>query len=174
MDTFFLRQIMLSKLEEFKMYHHLYTEKTNNQIEFIKEYLDEDHKKDFYDFQLARPDLELMSHDMINEINLRTKMLHGFYQHSMDNYDELHRNGSPLSLTHNGVQVRRMRLPHGTIILSIGYNPVDKVLDVEYKNQKVYRYKGVPKAVAKLIGDEHTGEMINKIVKGKYEFDLIS
>ena len=172
MDTYYLRQQMLAKLEEFKLYQELYEENTKPQLAFIRENLEVEHRKDLEEFIIERPDLKQWSDDMIQEINVRTKMLHGFYQHAMEDFKEKN-NLSTESLvhTHKNVTVKRHRLPHGSVVISIGYNVSARALDVEYKGGKMYRYYDVPQAVANAISDENAGSSINKMVKGKYKFE---
>jgi len=172
MDTFFLRQQMLAKLEEFKLYQELYEENTKPQLVFIRENLDGEHRKDLEQFIVERPDLKQWSEDMIQEINVRTRMLHGFYQHAMEDFKEKNTMSSE-SLVHTkaGVTVKRHGLSHGSVVTSMGYNSAARVLDVEYKGGKIYRYYNVPQAVANAISDENAGTSINKMVKGKYRFE---
>ena len=50
MDTYYLRQQMLAKLEEFKLYQELYEENTKPQLAFIRENLEVEHRKDLEEF----------------------------------------------------------------------------------------------------------------------------
>lgn len=163
---------MLARLEEFKLYHRLYEENIQPQLSFMREHLEPEHRKDLEQFLIERPDLKQWGEDMIQEINVRTRMLHGFYQHAMEDFKEKSGKESTEHLvkTNQGITVRRHPLPHGSVVTSLGYNPSDRVLDVEYKGGKIYRYYDVPKAVAKAISEDNAGSSINTMVKGKYSF----
>lgn len=172
MDTYYLRQQMLARLEEFKLYHKLYEENIQTQLTFMRENLEPVHRKDLEQFLIERPDLNQWSTDMIQEINVRTRMLHGFYQHAVEDFKENagknHSEG--LVHTYEGVTVQRHVLSHGSVVLSMGYNTRERVLDVEYRGGKLYRYFNVPKAVANAISEDNAGSSINKMIKGKYAF----
>jgi len=74
-------------------------------------------------------------------------MLQGYYQQASENYlnEEKERN---LVITHDGIPVIRHVLPHGSVVVSWGYNSEHKVLGVEYNSRKVYRYFDVPASAA--------------------------
>lgn len=169
MEIAFIRQMMLAKLEEFLHFNRVYQESTANQLEFLRSHLHAPMKREYEQFILERPDLEQWAEDMIQEINVRTQMLQGYYQHALENYidEEKDRN---LVITYEGVPVIRHVLPHGTVVISWGYNPDHQVLDVEYNSRKVYRYFDVPASVAAAIKDDKAGSSVNRLVKGKYRY----
>lgn len=173
MDTQFLRQTMLAKLEEFKAFHSLYEDNIKRNLSFIENNLDQEHKEDFHAFMVEKADLEQWADDMIKEIKVDTKILGGFYQHAHENYKEQKDAHPAMIISHKGIMVERELLPRGSVVRSIGYNPLARVLDVEYNNGTVYRYSQVPKAVFHALSQDHPGTSINDKIKGKYKYELI-
>lgn len=56
-------------------------------------------------------------------------------------------------------------------IKSIGYFPIRKKLEIEFKNDTIYRYKGVPKSVYKqMMNSESKGKFLNSNIKYQYPY----
>lgn len=54
-------------------------------------------------------------------------------------------------------------------IKSVGYDPEEKILEVEFKNGGVFAYEGVPaKAVAELHASESIGKYLHSNIKPNY------
>jgi hypothetical protein len=55
-------------------------------------------------------------------------------------------------------------------VLSLGYDKVTNVLEVEFQGGKIYRYVEVPQEVyASLMNAESIGRFVNREIKGIYE-----
>jgi len=173
MDAHFLRQMMIAKIEEFRMYHQQYESLVKPRLDFIELHLEASEKSDFKQFIIERPDMEQWSEDIIHEINHRTEMLQSYYAHALESYKKEGELGKGMLITHDGITVQRMHLLHGTVVLSIGYNSEAKVLDVEFSNHKVYRYFEVPEQILEHINKDKAGSGLNRLVKGKFRTECI-
>lgn len=59
-------------------------------------------------------------------------------------------------------------------ILSIGYSPIDSVLEVEFVNGAVYRYYRVPRSVAVgMLGAASAGGFFAERVRGRYTYQRV-
>jgi hypothetical protein len=173
MDAHFLRQMMIAKLKEFSMYHQEYENLVQPRLNFIDENLEPAEKSEFKQFMIERPDLEQWSSDMIHEINHRTETLQSYYQHAFELHRKKGEQGNGMLITHNEITVQRQHLPHGSVILSLGYNSDAGVLDVEFSNHKVYRYFDVPMELLKSIDKDKAGSALNRLIKGKFKTECI-
>lgn len=62
-----------------------------------------------------------------------------------------------------------------SMIQSVGYDPIQEVLEVEFNNDAVYQYTGVPYAVhANLVGAKSVGRFFLANVKGSYDYEKVS
>lgn len=62
--------------------------------------------------------------------------------------------------------VRRRHLVQSSMLLSVGYDPADKVLEIEFKNGQVYRYFDVqPELFAELMNAESIGQFFVSKIK---------
>lgn len=60
---------------------------------------------------------------------------------------------------------------HSSNIKSIGYSPIRKKLEVEFKSGDVYRYKSVPRNTYKhMMSSESKGRFLNEHIKYKYPY----
>lgn len=60
-------------------------------------------------------------------------------------------------------------------IVSIGYDEKSKILEVEFKEGRVYQYNGVPKeAFEKLMASSSHGTFLSKFIKDKYPHHRLS
>lgn len=56
-------------------------------------------------------------------------------------------------------------------IKSVGYSPIRRKLEVEFKSGDVYRYKGVPNSVYKnFMSSDSKGKYLNKDIKYNYPY----
>jgi hypothetical protein len=61
-----------------------------------------------------------------------------------------------------------------TSIASMGYDPRDRVLEVEFINGGVYEYLGVsPEEYRALLAAPSRGAYLNRVIKRKYEYRKI-
>jgi len=57
---------------------------------------------------------------------------------------------------------------------SVGYNEESQTLEIEFKNKRVYQYKGVPKAIyISLMNVTSHGKYFHKFVKDKFPTTMI-
>ncbi len=63
------------------------------------------------------------------------------------------------------------RVPvESTSIASVGYDPDEYVLEIEFQNGKVYRYREVPAAAHRLLLlAESKGDFVNRVIKPRFE-----
>ena len=60
-------------------------------------------------------------------------------------------------------------------VASVGYDPEQQHLEVEFKNGGVYRYTGVPpEAHVALLGADSIGQHLHRHVKGVYDVEKVS
>jgi KTSC domain len=58
-----------------------------------------------------------------------------------------------------------------TSVVSVGYDPVALVLEIEFHNGHVYRYLNVPAAAHRLLlRAPSIGEFVNTVIKPRFEF----
>jgi lysyl-tRNA synthetase class 2 len=58
-----------------------------------------------------------------------------------------------------------------SMIVSLGYNPLTKVLEVEFRNGRVVEYHGVPSDVHRDMMEAHSkGQFLARAVKPNYPF----
>jgi hypothetical protein len=58
-----------------------------------------------------------------------------------------------------------------TAITSMGYDERNRILEIEYKNGTVYRYKEVPRQVwDELRRSDSVGAYVNANIRDKYDF----
>ncbi len=56
-------------------------------------------------------------------------------------------------------------------LASAGYAPVAQILEVEFRNGRVYRYFGVPpEAYKQFLSAESRGRYLNRFIKGHYRY----
>lgn len=56
-------------------------------------------------------------------------------------------------------------------VLSLGYDPVGQVLEIEFKDGSVYQYANVPQFIYdQLIASSSIGSFIHNNIKAKYSF----
>ena len=56
-------------------------------------------------------------------------------------------------------------------LVSVGYDPVDSILEVEFKGGSVYHYLGVPRDVAReLMEAPSPGRYLNEVIKPTYAY----
>lgn len=56
-------------------------------------------------------------------------------------------------------------------IEAVGYSPIDKLLQVEFKNGTTYQYEGVPANIAQgLVDASSVGQFFNANVKDSYGY----
>lgn len=61
-----------------------------------------------------------------------------------------------------------------SFILSMGYDHIEQVLECEFANKKVFRYKGVPNDVfVHLMGSESKGRYFKQNIQNKYDTEEI-
>lgn len=59
-------------------------------------------------------------------------------------------------------------------IASIGYHPVNHVLEVEFLNGSIYHYYAVPPAVyERLMGAASHGQYLNAHIKGTFRYERV-
>lgn len=60
-------------------------------------------------------------------------------------------------------------------VLSAGYDPVTKQLELEFKNGRIYRYREVPAGVyAFLLRTPSKGGYVNRMIQNRYAFDEVT
>jgi len=60
---------------------------------------------------------------------------------------------------------------HSSSIVSIGYDSVSSVLEVEFTGREVYQYTGVPATLYDgIMKAESHGKYLNAFIKGKYQY----
>jgi hypothetical protein len=58
-----------------------------------------------------------------------------------------------------------------TSLSSVGYDPSHRVLEVEFRSGRVYRYFGVPpRRYEELLQADSAGRFLNAAIKGVYPF----
>jgi hypothetical protein len=61
-----------------------------------------------------------------------------------------------------------------TSIQSVGYGPLDSVLEIEFANGGVYRFYRVPRSVAVgLLGAESKGRFFAERIRGRYTYQRV-
>ena len=71
--------------------------------------------------------------------------------------------------------MRRLRLSGSTSIAELGYDPIDRDLEVRFHGtpNKIYRYRNVPaRTYLAILASKSFGSYLAKNVKGTYEFDV--
>ncbi|UQA60926.1 KTSC domain-containing protein [Polyangium aurulentum] len=65
-------------------------------------------------------------------------------------------------------ELERVRV-RSTSLCSVGYDPTTETLDVEFRDERVYRYRGVPPEVhAGLLAAPSLGRFFLAHIRGKY------
>ena len=58
---------------------------------------------------------------------------------------------------------------------SLGYDAASQVLEIEFRNGRVYQYEGVPqRLVDELLQTPSKGQYFNSQIKGRYSYHRIS
>ena len=71
--------------------------------------------------------------------------------------------------------MRRLRLSGSTSIAELGYDPIDRDLEVRFHGSptKIYRYRNVPaRTYLEILASKSFGSYLAKNVKGAYQFDV--
>lgn len=62
-----------------------------------------------------------------------------------------------------------------SMINSIGHDPDNEILEVEFNNGAIYQYQGVDADKhAELMDGDSVGQTFNSIIKNKYPYDRVS
>jgi hypothetical protein len=78
------------------------------------------------------------------------------------------RSFTPRRIVRAGQIVKRTRV-RSSSIASIGYDPADFVLEIEYRNGRVYRYFDVPPAAHRLLLNASSiGKFVNTVIKPRF------
>ena len=65
----------------------------------------------------------------------------------------------------------RMQQVHSSNILSVGYEPENRLLAVEFNGGRIYEYYGVPDTVHRgLMQANSKGSFFHQAIKGQYSF----
>jgi KTSC domain-containing protein len=60
-------------------------------------------------------------------------------------------------------------------LASLGYEPANRVLEIEFRNGRVYQYEGVPqRLVDELLQAPSKGQYFNSKIKGRYSYKRIA
>ena len=60
-------------------------------------------------------------------------------------------------------------------VISAGYDPTARLLELEFHNGRVYRYRDVPEGVYQfLLRTESKGGYVNRMIQDRYEFEEVS
>lgn len=55
-------------------------------------------------------------------------------------------------------------------VASVGYDPATAVLEIEFRNQRVYQYLNVPPAAYRLLlRAESIGDYVNTVIKPRFD-----
>lgn len=61
-----------------------------------------------------------------------------------------------------------------TSLASVGYDPSQRILEVEFHGGRVYRYFGVPpRRYEELLSAESVGRFLNTEIKGVYPYSAV-
>ena len=59
-------------------------------------------------------------------------------------------------------------------VASVGYDPVTSVLEIEFRNGKVYRYQQVPRAAHRLLMQAPSiGKYVNEVIKPRFTAEFL-
>ena len=59
-------------------------------------------------------------------------------------------------------------------VASVGYDPVTSVLEIEFRNGKVYRYRQVPRAAHRLLMQAPSiGRYVNEVIKPRFPVEFL-
>ena len=68
-----------------------------------------------------------------------------------------------------GADVDRVPVDSSSVV-SVGYSPTKYILEIEFKNGRVYQYKQVPAATHRLLMQATSiGEFVNRVIKPRFE-----
>ncbi|MFD3166436.1 KTSC domain-containing protein [Herpetosiphon sp. NSE202] len=60
-------------------------------------------------------------------------------------------------------------------LASVGYDPTDQTLEIEFNNRSIYQYSNVPEEVyAELMSADSHGRYFNHNIKGAYPYRQVS
>ena len=60
-------------------------------------------------------------------------------------------------------------------VISAGYDPATRALELEFHTGRVYRYRDVPEGVYQfLLRTESKGGYVNRMIQDRYEFEEVS
>ena len=69
--------------------------------------------------------------------------------------------------------MRRVRVQSSSVA-SVGYDGAANVLELEYRNGKVYRYLNVPAAAHRLLLQAPSiGDFVNSVIKPRFEAERV-
>lgn len=62
-----------------------------------------------------------------------------------------------------------------SVLRSVGYEPTDRTLEIEFSNDRVYRYSDVPAAVyLRLLNARSLGAYFNEHVRDEYQSEELT
>ncbi|SFP02596.1 KTSC domain-containing protein [Amycolatopsis arida] len=68
----------------------------------------------------------------------------------------------------------RRRPVESSSLRAVGYDPDERVLEVEFHNDRVYRYFGVARAIhRRLLAAGSKGRFFNRFVRDRYEYEWV-
>jgi hypothetical protein len=63
----------------------------------------------------------------------------------------------------------QMRAVDSSVLIAVGHDPAEQVLEVVFRTGRIYRYLGVPRAVyEELLAAGSMGEYFNKRIRTRY------
>lgn len=61
------------------------------------------------------------------------------------------------------------------VVLAAGYDPTTQMLELEFHNGRVYRYRDVPEGVYQfLLRTESKGGYVNRMIQDRYAFEEVT
>jgi hypothetical protein len=70
--------------------------------------------------------------------------------------------------------VERHPVVGSSMILSLGYEPQDNVLEIEFQNGKIYHYAMVPESVFRdFVNAPSAGDFFLKSIRSRYPFNEV-
>lgn len=145
MEAAFIRNQMLSKLEEFLIYQGKYHENLLKYGDDRKALLSDKENKSLHTIAKDIRALGQTATEMISEIELNAVMLTTLHEEFNEKLKlKITEINTALTIDYEGVSITRKQLRHSNFVASAGYDEKAEMMDIEFNTGKVYRYKNVP------------------------------
>jgi hypothetical protein len=165
---------MQAKIEEFRLYVAKYLENAERERQAMLPYLKKEEVKEFDSLiaNLTKFDRDAIAiYDEVDLIAIRFGVLYEIYSGRVEETAASKKRA--LTAEHEGITIRREPMKYSSFVISVGYHPEHKLLDIEFTGGKVYRYVDVPESFFTEIKKKNKTRDLNKGLQA-FEFVRIA